>query len=109
MFSLSLTCMPAGISGLISNHPEVSSVIDYTDEDEDTKTACNKDTGTRHKLQKWTRGHLFVVRGGGHIWKHGSPYTSECQMIENNKLYNNNIIDNVYVTYIGQKDQHKFF
>ena len=54
MSSLSLTCMPAGISGLISNHPEVSSVIDYTDEDEDTKIACNKDTGTRHKLQKWT-------------------------------------------------------
>ena len=43
-----------------------SSVIDYTDEDKDTKTACNKDTGTRHKLQKWTQD-LFVVHGGGHI------------------------------------------
>ena len=59
--------MHAGISGLISDHPEVPSVVDYTDEDEETKTACNKDTGSRKKLQKWTRGHLFIVRGGGHI------------------------------------------
>ena len=55
------------MSGLISDHPEVPSVIDYTDEDDETKTSCNKDTGTRKKVQKWTRGHLFIVRGGGHI------------------------------------------
>ena len=28
---------------------------------------CNKDTGTRKRIQKWSRGHFFVVRGGGHI------------------------------------------
>ena len=36
-------------------------MVDYTDEQEETKTSCNKGTGTRKKLQKWTRGHLFVV------------------------------------------------
>ena len=29
--------MHVGISGLISNHPEVTSVIDYTDKDDKTK------------------------------------------------------------------------
>ena len=35
-------CMHAGISGLISDHPEILSIVDYTDKDEGTKTACNK-------------------------------------------------------------------
>ena len=56
-----------GIAEMISKHPEVPNVVDDTAEDDDTKTTCNKDTGTQKKLQKWTRGHLFVVRGGGHI------------------------------------------
>ena len=30
--------------------------------------ACNKDTGAHQKcLQKWSRGLLHFVRGGGHI------------------------------------------
>lgn len=53
-----------GISTLLSNHPNLPAVVDYTDE---MKMSCNKDTGTRKKLQRWTRGHLFVVHGGGHI------------------------------------------
>ena len=32
-------------------------------------TACNKETGTKQRLQKWSRGHLFIVRGGGIIDK----------------------------------------
>ena len=70
MYVFSITGMHAGISGFINDHLEVPSVVDYTDEDEETKTSCNKDTGTRKKkkkLQKWTRGHLFIVDGGGHI------------------------------------------
>ena len=39
----------------------------HTDEDDASKTESNKDTGTRKKLQKWSRGHLFSIRGGGHI------------------------------------------
>ena len=34
---------------------------------EETKTSCNKDTGEKITLQKWTRGVLFSVSGGGHI------------------------------------------
>ena len=56
-----------GISTLLNSHPNLPAVVDYTNEEEATKTSCNKDTGTRKKLQKWTRGHLFVVCGGGHI------------------------------------------
>ena len=32
-------------------------------------TTCNKDTGSKQRLQKWSRGHLFIVRGGGIIDK----------------------------------------
>ena len=41
-----------GISTLLSTHPDIPAVVDYTDEDEATKTTCNKDTGTRKKLKK---------------------------------------------------------
>jgi len=33
----------------------------------DSKPACNKDIGVQKRMQKWSRGHLFIVRGGGHI------------------------------------------
>ena len=56
-----------GISTLLNSDPNLPAVVDYMDEQEATMTSCNKDTGTRKKVQKWTRGHLFVVRGGGHI------------------------------------------
>ena len=28
---------------------------------------CRKDTGVGKRLRKWSRGHQFVIRGGGHI------------------------------------------
>ena len=39
---------------MIREHPDIPAIIDYTDNDEDdaSKTECNKDTGTRKKLQK---------------------------------------------------------
>ena len=52
---------------MIREHPDIPAIIDYMDEDDGSKTECNKDTGTRKKLQKWTRGYCFIVRGGGHI------------------------------------------
>ena len=71
--------MHAGISGLISDHPEVPSVVDYTDEDKETKTACSKDTGTRKSYRNGPEDTslLCVVVA---ILKHGSPYTSQCQV-----------------------------
>ena len=41
--------------------------MDETDEIEETKTNCNKDTGEKKTLQKWTRGVWFCVSGGGNI------------------------------------------
>ncbi len=32
-----------------------------------SEALCRKDTGKRKSLRKWSRGHQFVVRGGGHI------------------------------------------
>ena len=49
---------------MIREHSDIPAIIDYTDA---LKTECNKYTGTRKKLQIWTRGHLFIVRGGGHM------------------------------------------
>lgn len=28
---------------------------------------CRKETGGKKKLRKWSRGHQFIVRAGGHI------------------------------------------
>ena len=61
---------------MIREHPDIPAIIDYTDEDDASKTECTKDTGTRKKLQKWTRGHLFIVRDGGPLTL-GSPSTSK--------------------------------
>lgn len=36
---------------------------------EQQPTTCNKDAGSKVRLQKWSRGHLFIVRGGGFIDK----------------------------------------
>ena len=36
---------------------------------------CRKDTGSK-KLRKWSRGHQFVVCGGGHIVVIASLVTS---------------------------------
>ena len=42
-------------------------MIDDGSEDAVTKTACNKDTGDKKRLQKWTRGIWICASGGGHI------------------------------------------
>ena len=33
----------------------------------DSHTVCNKDIGSKQQLQIWICGHLFIVRGSGHI------------------------------------------
>ena len=37
--------------------------------EEASPTTCNKETGERRRLQKWSRGHFFIVRGSGIIDK----------------------------------------
>ena len=49
----------------MESHPGLSSSLDKGEKLNDS--SCNKDTGQRKQLRKWTRGHLFIVRGGGHI------------------------------------------
>ncbi|XP_038066277.1 uncharacterized protein LOC119736303 [Patiria miniata] len=44
---------------------------------EEKPTSCKKDTGRKARLQKWSRGHLFIVRAGGHIEFFQSLYKSE--------------------------------
>ena len=53
-----------GIASLIQEHPALASGT--IDEDEEV-TICHKNIGQGSRLRKWSRGHQFVVRGGGHI------------------------------------------
>ena len=47
------------------------SVLNDCEVMEGTSTSCRKDLGDRGKLRHWSRGHVFIVRGCGHIdtWK----------------------------------------
>ena len=50
-----------GTVTLIHDHPNL--LLESTH----TEQLCRKDTGLGKRLRKWSRGHQFVVRGGGHI------------------------------------------
>lgn len=50
-----------GTATLIHDHPNL--LLESTH----TEQLCRKDTGLGKRLRKWSRGHQFVVRGGGHI------------------------------------------
>ena len=54
-----------GTTNLLKQHRPVADQLDK--EDQATVTTCNKDTGGKRRLQKWTRGVWFCVSGGGHI------------------------------------------
>ena len=45
--------IPSLYKGSVYSNPEVP--------------ACRKNTGKNRSLRKWSRGHQFIVRGGGHI------------------------------------------
>ena len=51
-----------GVSELITAHPDI--VNDITLENP-SEPLCRKDWEKADKLRKWSRGHQFVVRGGG--------------------------------------------
>ena len=56
-----------GTSGLLTTHQQLCQPIDLGDEDEEEKTECNKETGEKQRLRKWTRGVWMCVSGGGLI------------------------------------------
>ncbi|XP_046864599.1 uncharacterized protein LOC124459114 [Xenia sp. Carnegie-2017] len=65
-----------GNAEFVNNEPDAIKAI-LRDCVEPTKTKCNKETGGKQRLQKWSRGHLFIVRGGGIIDKWSPLYRSE--------------------------------
>lgn len=56
-----------GTGVFIDQNKDVGKSIDMAEEDEATITTCNKDTGQKKRVQRWTRGVWFCVGGGGHI------------------------------------------
>lgn len=52
-----------GTDSLIKQHPQIAAKDALASDGQ----LCRKDTGGRDKLRKWSRGHQFVIRGGGHI------------------------------------------
>ena len=57
----------AGTASIIGQYSKLVNIADSTNEVEDSRTTCDKDTGEKCTLQKWTRGTWFCVGGGGHI------------------------------------------
>lgn len=53
-----------GTSSLIKNHPSVVDLADLSNQEE---KLCRKDIGKSKRMRRWSRGHQFIVRGGGHI------------------------------------------
>ena len=51
----------------VEEFKDLAKAMDNSDEVEESKTTCNKDTGEKTTLQKWSRGVWFCVNGGGHI------------------------------------------
>ena len=47
----------------VKSYPQLGAQLDIKHKD-DYVPVCNKDTGAKRQLQKWSRGHFFVVRGG---------------------------------------------
>ena len=56
-----------GIKDRIKVYEDTARAIDSGDKVKESKLICNKDTGEKETLQRWTRGLWFSVSGGGHI------------------------------------------
>jgi len=57
-----------GIKDTIKVYEDTARAIDSGDKVQESKTTiCNKDTGEKETLQRWTRGLWFSVSRGGHI------------------------------------------
>ena len=65
-FNLVLPNLNVGTASFIQENSQQMPAI-MSGCEEDNATTCRKDTGGRKSLQKWSRGHLFIVRAGGHI------------------------------------------
>ena len=61
-FIIHVYILYAGTSTLLSENP---ALITSAEIEDSSQPICRKDTGQKKKLRKWSRGHQFVVRGGG--------------------------------------------
>lgn len=89
-----------GISDTINEHNLLSSQLD--NDDNLSMPKCNKDTGEKKQLQRWTRGHFFIVRAGGHIdtWQPLYEYVSWTINLIGLRL--------CFTINGGLKDQHRY-
>ena len=75
----------ARISSLVSSYPGIvqDAIV------EPGETLCRKDTGSKSRLRKWSRGHQFIVRGGGHIdaWQPLYKYVYNIEYKLNNIIH----------------------
>ena len=55
--------IPIGTAALIADYPDIASDELHVD----GEAVCQKDIERSLRLRKWSRGHQFIVRGGGHI------------------------------------------
>lgn len=55
-----------GTTNSLKSFPQLRA-LDDCGEIPETTTKCNKNTGEKTKLQKWTRGIWICASGGGHI------------------------------------------
>ncbi|XP_078376881.1 uncharacterized protein LOC144660166 [Oculina patagonica] len=67
-------CKARGNEEIFANRNSCSLLEDC---EEDVPTSCNKETGEKQRLQKWSRGHFFIVRGSGIIDKWNPLFRSE--------------------------------
>ena len=65
-----------GTKALVTNYEDLAVLVDTAEEHKETKTECNKDTGEKKTMQKWTRGMWFCVGGAGHIYSWHPLYQS---------------------------------
>ena len=81
-----------GTSQILSQYNAVATPIDEGIEEVATKTACNRNTGRKRRLQKWTKGSWFYASGRGrckqmHIWLNVKPLcTQECKFWRERQL-----------------------
>ena len=60
-----------------------------------TETLCSKNVGEPKKLRKWSRGHQFVVRAGGHIDMWQPLYT--LVLLQKTLQYHTNTIHDTHI------------
>ena len=56
--------MLTGTAKLLHENPQM--LLD-AEVSSDSSIQCTKNTGETKRLRRWSRGHQFVVRAGGHI------------------------------------------